>query len=127
MSNILDLIDSAVSDWETGPDAVRYNAGSKRVRLPAGGVMRIGDGPEIPVTDVDLMWQPLAEQANAMAEVMVPFAAYMHTLMTQITSAFKCLPHELGLGYPLCACHPVPFPAARDYRRRTKHRNRRRP
>lgn len=25
-----------------------------------------------------------------------------------------------------CACHPVPFPAGRDYRRRTKHRNRRR-
>lgn len=32
-------------------------------------------------------------------------------------------------GYYLvapCACHPVPFPAGRDYRRRTKHRNRRR-
>lgn len=30
--------------------------------------------------------------------------------------------------YPVapCACHPVPFPAARGYRRRTKHRNRRR-
>lgn len=25
-----------------------------------------------------------------------------------------------------CACHPASFPAARDYRRRTKHRNRRR-
>lgn len=25
-----------------------------------------------------------------------------------------------------CACHPAPFPAARDYRRRTRHRNRRR-
>lgn len=24
-----------------------------------------------------------------------------------------------------CACHPLPFPAARDYRRRTKHRRRR--
>ncbi len=28
--------------------------------------------------------------------------------------------------YPQCACHPAPNPAARDYRRRTKHRNRRR-
>lgn len=30
--------------------------------------------------------------------------------------------------YPVapCSCHPAPFPAARDYRRRTKHRNRRR-
>ncbi len=25
-----------------------------------------------------------------------------------------------------CLCHPEPFPAGRDYRRRTKHRNRRR-
>lgn len=24
-----------------------------------------------------------------------------------------------------CACHPAPVPAARDYRRRSKHRNRR--
>ena len=24
-----------------------------------------------------------------------------------------------------CSCHPAPFPAARDYRRRTKHHNRR--
>jgi hypothetical protein len=30
--------------------------------------------------------------------------------------------------YPVapCACHPTPFLAARSYRRRTKHRNRRR-
>lgn len=28
--------------------------------------------------------------------------------------------------WPQCACHPAPNPAARDYRRRTKHRNRRR-
>jgi len=30
--------------------------------------------------------------------------------------------------YPVapCACHPAPFPAARDYRRRSCHRNRRR-
>lgn len=26
----------------------------------------------------------------------------------------------------LCSCHPAPFPAARDYRRRTRHRRRRR-
>jgi hypothetical protein len=29
-------------------------------------------------------------------------------------------------GRAMCSCHPKPFPAARDYRRRTKHRNRRR-
>jgi hypothetical protein len=28
--------------------------------------------------------------------------------------------------YDQCACHPAPNPAAADYRRRTKHRNRRR-
>lgn len=29
-------------------------------------------------------------------------------------------------GAAVCACHQLPFPAARDYRRRTRHRNRRR-
>ena len=28
-------------------------------------------------------------------------------------------------GAAVCACHQLPFPAARDYRRRTRHRNRR--
>lgn len=34
-------------------------------------------------------------------------------------------PDQDGI-YSQCACHPAPNPAARDYRRRTKHRNRRR-
>lgn len=33
---------------------------------------------------------------------------------------------EMFRGAAVCACHQLPFPAARDYRRRTKHRNRRR-
>lgn len=49
-----------------------------------------------------------------------------HWLMVGILKAYRLRPHQLGLGYPPCACHPAPNPAARDYRRRTKHRNRRR-
>lgn len=41
-----------------------------------------------------------------------------------LTRAFGLKPCELFTGP--CFCHPAPFPAARDYRRRTKHRNRRR-
>ena len=38
---------------------------------------------------------------------------------------YERAPNFFGI-YGACACHPAPNPAARDYRRRTKHRNRRR-
>jgi hypothetical protein len=47
-----------------------------------------------------------------------------HALAVRLADAFK-IRYDL-LGAAQCACHPLPFPAARDYRRRTKHRNRRR-
>jgi hypothetical protein len=49
--------------------------------------------------------------------------------MTSATVAIQVLTHQLRADPCLnrrCFCHPLPFPAARDYRRRTKHRNRRR-
>lgn len=50
---------------------------------------------------------------------------FRHLLMVKTMKAFRVRMHELGV-HPDCACHPEPNPAARDYRRRTKHRNRRR-
>lgn len=40
-------------------------------------------------------------------------------------SLYRRAPGFFGI-YGACACHPAPNPAASDYRRRTKHRNRRR-
>jgi hypothetical protein len=47
-----------------------------------------------------------------------------HEAAVLLTSALGTKPCVFGAGP--CFCHPKPFPAARDYRRRTKHRNRRR-
>lgn len=47
-----------------------------------------------------------------------------HWLMIKIMKAYKIKPHDVGI-YTDCACHPASNPAARDYRRRTKHRRRR--
>ncbi len=52
-------------------------------------------------------------------------AFFKHRVRMQIFGAFKLRPHQVGLGDMGCACHSAPFPAARDYRRRTKHRRRR--
>lgn len=51
--------------------------------------------------------------------------AFDHLLKVQILKAFKVRPHQVGIGDMGCACHAAPFPAARDYRRRTRHRRRR--
>lgn len=40
-------------------------------------------------------------------------------------SLYQRSPAFFGI-YGSCACHSAPNPAARDYRRRTRHRNRRR-
>lgn len=57
----------------------------------------------------------------------LPYDAWSeHQMRVQLLKAYRVRPHEIGIGDMGCACHPLPFPAARDYRRRTKHRNRRR-
>jgi len=43
----------------------------------------------------------------------------------QVVPGARTCPHQ-SLGKACDFCYPPPFPAARDYRRRTKHRNRRR-
>lgn len=52
--------------------------------------------------------------------------AYNHAMQVHILKAFRIRqPYLLGIDMG-CGCHPAPNPAGRDYRRRTKHRNRRR-
>ena len=46
-----------------------------------------------------------------------------HAVAVRIAKAFG-IPYGL-VGAQACTCHPLPFPAARDYRRRTKGRRRR--
>lgn len=48
-----------------------------------------------------------------------------HLIMAKTCKAFRVRPYQIGVDMG-CACHSAPFPAARDYRRRTRHRNRRR-
>lgn len=55
----------------------------------------------------------------------MPDAAFRHTLAVKTLRAFRLKPRHLGIDLG-CACHTLPNPAAHDYRRRTKHRNRRR-
>lgn len=54
----------------------------------------------------------------------MPNRAFQHLLMVKTVKAFRVRPYQIGVDMG-CTCHPAPFPAARDYRRRTKHRNRR--
>jgi hypothetical protein len=53
----------------------------------------------------------------------IPAEEVQRALM-DVADAFRFAPPHVGR--PPCSCHPLPHPAARDYRRRTKHRNRRR-
>lgn len=144
-SGILDLIDSAVYDWETSEDAMRWSPNVPKPARRSGIVFGpprffIGD-EEITVTAIEfdtVPGQPVgAEMIRAAAAfgqglfVLSNYTATFTTALTdaaetvrQLARAFGLKPCRLGLDP--CFCHPAPFPAARDYRRRTKHRNRRR-
>lgn len=114
---ILDLIDSAVRDWETSPDAMRYNSAPETGR-------EVRDGVD---------WSAVAESVGAWSEGFRLINEQLAQFSISALAAIERFIQALGLasvhgapGAPPCACHPAPFPAARDYRRRTKHRNRRR-
>jgi len=182
VSDILDLIDSAVRDWETSPDAVRYNAPPPVPTVTRYGP-RMGFGDhEVPVTSVEIEFDtvpmpPLGATAIRMASefqrrtatlsrgergefttywqsgpwtmeqawerwvgrrqggTVVELSAFIGDFATAMCLAresalalsrtLRLEPWPHGWNEP-CFCHPAPFPAARDYRRRTKHRNRRR-
>lgn len=54
-----------------------------------------------------------------------PFIRAMTSAAESLSLLLKSFARK-PCGARECFCHPAPFPAARDYRRRTKHRNRRR-
>ena len=137
---ILDLIDSAVRDWETGPDAVRYNGpapaedeGTVAVGLAGADLFRAAAEFEQQMRALQQgVMAPFVHQA---ADFAVAAAAAIEPLCfvmagvdesaLQLARALRIGPWPHGWSEP-CFCHPAPFPAARDYRRRMKHRNRRR-
>lgn len=162
---ILDLIDSAVRDWETSPDAVRYNGpassdsegpgsgwlgGIDMIRAAAvfeqqmlavqrGIATLVG---AIDTSGLDQFTQHLREMFQQWTCFVCGTSWYgasghecnprsidawlEHQMRVGLLKAYKVRPHEIGIGDMGCFCHSAPFPAARDYRRRTKHRNRRR-
>lgn len=137
--DILDLIDSAVHDWETSPDAVRYNgpvpAEDKGADADAvvgiGALFRVAAEFEQQMRALGVM-APFVHQvadfaaaASAAVEPLRLVIASVNGSALQLARALRIDPWPHGWSEP-CFCHPVPFPAAWDYRRRTKHRNRRR-
>lgn len=65
------------------------------------------------------------EAAHDCPAAVKPDWALEHLIMVKTLKAFRVRPYQIGVDMG-CACHSAPFPAARDYRRRTRHRNRRR-
>jgi hypothetical protein len=164
-SDILDLIDSAVHDWETSPDAVRYNGPRPAEAEDSGlgwlgGINMIRAAAEFEQQMLALQHgmatlvgavntDPLDQFTRHLREMCQQWTCFVcgtswygagghecnprpydawseHQIRVQLLKAYRVRPHEIGIGNMGCACHPPPFPAARDYRRRTKHRNRRR-
>lgn len=131
-NDILDLIDAAVSDWETGPDA--YNSAPAAIGVALGTpTVRFGNLPPIPAISVEFDWRPIMESVAAAAEGFRIMGERMVSVRVGMGRAAAQFARALGIepphGSPYaepCACHPAPFPAMWDYRRRTKHRNRRR-
>lgn len=139
-ADILDLIDSAVRDWETGPDAVRYNGPQPAEVEDFWTDMATLTAP----LDTDLL-ERVAQHLREMQQWTCfvcgtswygardhdcnprPYDAWAeHQMRVALLKAYRVRPHEIGIRDMGCACHTAPFPAARDYRRRSKHRNWRR-
>lgn len=127
-TGILDLIDAAVADWETGPDAVRYNTADVTERWEPGVEQVALERAALTIRQAAFT---LSRQFVQVQTLMVPAVQQLaasvkasHAMMLSITKAFRINPWHLG--HVGCFCHPAPFSAARDYRRRTRHRNRRR-
>lgn len=73
------------------------------------------------------VWQPAGLIATLSVSVggLVSSMQRAHRPVLTFTQVLQTEPQPHGCKDP-CFCHPAPWPAARDYRRRTKHRNRRR-
>lgn len=116
-SSVLARIDAEVEAWEYGLDAARWRP----------------DGPA-PQPELDALVAAMEMIGRRCIEVLTPLLAVFSQLGENITAAHKSAlplsrwlslePRLHGWDDP-CSCHPAPFPAARDYRRRTKRRNHR--
>lgn len=98
----------------------------------------IGD-QEVPVHSVEWTEPPVLRMDlgsflaawDEAQNLMVPTFKHLAQTVTEAYETIQRFARAFGippcrLGFGPCFCHPAPFPAARDYRRRTKHRNRRR-
>lgn len=99
--------------WESAPAStatMTVDNSQSRFTVPASGWYR--------VAQTFAPWSLIAEQ-------WIASLASACESITALAAAFRSLAVR-PCGARECFCHPAPFPAARDYRRRTKHRNRRR-
>ena len=146
--DILSRIDAAVESWEHGPDAARWRADVALAPARPASCFQFGPprvfvgDEEITVTAIEFDTVPapplsagVFRAVAAFEQQMLMLSSYTATFTTTLANAagtMRQLVRAFGLqpwphGWDgQCFCHPAPFPAARDYRRRTRHRNRRR-
>lgn len=154
-SKVLARIDSTIEAWELGPDAARWSPGVPEPQYvglletldgtytpPATWTeIRMETRPAPRVNAPALrMASEFQRQTEALAEgrLLAGALEMSGSLEAFITSMRRACESVLALARSLCIepwphgwnepcfCHPKPFPAGRDYRRRTRHRNRRR-
>lgn len=146
--DILSRIDAEVEDWERRPDAARWRADVALAPDRAVPHLQFGpprvfiNGEEITVAAIEFETVPapplgadMIRAAAAFEQGFLALSTYTATFTTVLTNAAETM-RQLARAFGLepwphgwdgqCFCHSAPFPAARDYRRRTKHRNRRR-
>ena len=94
---------------------------------PNGGVawteVRMDTRPAAYVVEGELFAQAL-KASGRLDNFMAAVRSACESVL-ELSRTLRQEPRPHGSNEP-CSCHPKPFPAARDYRRRTKHRNRRR-
>ena len=138
--DVLASIDSAIEDWELGPDAMRWS--SEHPEMPETFTEITFDTRPAPSVNAGAirMASEFQRQTEALVEgrllaraleeygLLDGFIATVSSACESVLALARTLsiePWPHGWNEP-CFCHPKPFPAARDYRRRTKHRNHRR-
>lgn len=136
MSDAIARINAAIEQWECGLDAARWSpdkadASETRVHVDLDARPWFGTESIRMAAEVQRQIETLVHArrlALPIVEMSVLIGAFTEAIRQvqeaakQLTAALGLKPCHLGAGP--CACHPAPNPAACDYRRRTKHRNR---
>lgn len=124
-SGILGLTDSAVRDWEASPDTVfEQRMASLNAEDRAEFITYWQTRP----LSFDQAWSYWVS-ARSLQVMATNWVEQLGVALESLARSTRAFTRTLGAPAPHpspCFCHPAPFPAARDYRRRTKHRNRRR-